>query len=122
MSISIKSNEGGYMSCRAMGGMGELILIGSLLVVYGCGPNVIVGAGGAAVTGVLALKDKVNRCFLESRLESNSDEYVRRDLSIRIRVLDESEQANLTLCSKFAWSMIPIVGPIIAVTSSSLVH
>ncbi len=108
------------MSCKAMGMGGGLVIAGITLAagVYGCGPNIIVGVFGASISGVLAIKDNVQKAFLETEFTSTTDEVMKMDLAQRIRELNENEKLNLDLCSRFAWSMIPVAGPFIAMSKS----
>jgi hypothetical protein len=103
-------------------GLGGGVVVGGIFVVtilYGCGPNVIIGTVGAAITGGAALSDKVKKVYLENQLNNNPTEAESQDLTARIQALDESQQKNLNRCSLFLWSIIPIVGPVIAMSKST---
>ncbi len=103
------------MSCRAMGMGGELIVGGIVVVtiLYGCGPNIIVGAVGTTVTGMQAINDKIKKVFAESEFAKSDNVFEREKLTAKVKVIDESLQKHLKNCSLWALSMIPIVGPII---------
>ena len=108
------------MSCKAMGMGGGIIVAGIFagVGVYSCGPNVIVGALGVTITGILAVKEKVNKVFLENRIATTTHEAEIQDLKGRIGVTHAHQQKHLRLCYLFAWSMIPFVGPFVAMTKS----
>jgi predicted PurR-regulated permease PerM len=87
--------------------------IGLLLIVYGCGPNIIVGA--------IAVPIRVRQTRLAEqsidKLKKNPPLEVEKQVEHKLQVEASQEQLKefRTNTTKIAISMIPIVGPLIAV-------
>ena len=79
-------------------------------------PSPPVGAVGAAGKGILAVKDKVNKAMLEKQLAACTTEAEKKELSDRIKLLDESAKKHLKSSSLYVWSAIPVVGPTLALS------
>jgi hypothetical protein len=100
------------MSCKAMGGPISMIASKECLglLVYGCGPNIVVGAIGAAVTGSIIGIEKVKQVWLEAKIDS-ADTPTKMKFAQKISELENQRPHKVRLAKAFVVSMIPIVGP-----------
>jgi hypothetical protein len=110
------------MSCRAMGfgGSGAAYLCGSLaaVVVYSCGPNMIVGVPCALYLGWRTLIEKIEIATLRTLANDITIEEDREtELNGRIHTLETEKNKHASLAKIAAISSIPIVGPLIVLLS-----
>jgi len=85
-----------------------------LITGYGCGPNIIVGAPAALITGGIALYDKISQVWLQNQLEKSQNSGEREKIKLEIQKIEADKQGYIKYSKLFAWSTIPLAGPWIA--------
>ena len=98
--------------------MDEEILNGVIaagLLLYGCGPNIVLGTVGSTVHGFIVLHNKIKKISAE-KIVANAKNGVERKKALRnVRHINKAIENHLQSCSILGWSMIPFCGPFIAI-------